>query len=349
MVRSEMRLSANRRAEADPVTRFTELVVPVMAQQTSESIRRQAADALALFLPYDSCDVRFADDQRRELIPVLSRGAHSAEVMLHGGVTYGEGLTGWAALHRKALVTNVAQRDPRAIRVPGTPSVPEAAMVIPLIVGGRLKDVFAVRRDGYDAAFTETEFALARSFADLVAVALENADLRTRLEQQANTDPLTGLPNRRYFTEQLSRRVSTARDEGSKLSVILIDVDRLKLTNDTLGHNEGDRLLTTVAQTLSSNLREGDLGARLAGDEFAVLLSHTDATGASVIARRLARAINGAAQTITGIHGAGASVGWASLGTECRDAEELLAAADRSMYQAKSRNHSRAPRPGLER
>ena len=167
-------------------------------------------------------------------------------------------------------------------------------MVVPLIAAGRLKDVFAVRRDGYDAAFTETEFALARSFADLVAVALENADLRAWLEQQANTDPLTGLPNRRYFSEQLSQRTSTAHDEGSKLSVLLIDVDRLKLTNDTLGHNAGDRLLATVAQTLTSNLREGDLAARLAGDEFAVLLSHTDAVEARVIAARLVRAISSA-------------------------------------------------------
>jgi diguanylate cyclase (GGDEF)-like protein len=337
-----MRPSADRRVDAESISRFSELLVPVMAQRTAESIRRQAADALALFLPYDSCDVRSADEQRRELIPVLSRGAHSAEVMLHGDVAYGEGLTGWAALHRQGLVTNVAQRDPRAILVPGTPSVPEAAMVIPLITAGRLKDVFAVRRGGYDAAFTESEFALARSFADLVAIALENADLRARLEQQANTDPLTGLPNRRYFSEQLSQRASTAHDDGSKLSVLLIDVDRLKLTNDTLGHNAGDRLLATVAQTLTSNLRAGDLAARLAGDEFAVLLSHTDATEARVIARRLARSITSAAQTTTGIRDAGASVGWAELDTDCRDGEALLIAADRSMYRAKSRNHSRA-------
>ena len=198
------------------------------------------------------------------------------------------------------------------------------------------------------ASRTSSRFvALARSFADLVAVALENADLRAWLEQQANTDPLTGLPNRRYFSEQLSQRASTAHDEGSKLSVLLIDVDRLKLTNDTLGHNAGDRLLATVAQTLTSNLREGDLAARLAGDEFAVLLSHTDAVEARVIAARLVRAISSAAQTTTGIRDAGASVGWAELDTKSGDVEELLSEADRSMYQAKSRNHSRARR--LER
>jgi diguanylate cyclase (GGDEF)-like protein len=349
MVMGEMRLSATRRSHADAVSRFAELVAPVMAQRTSEAVRRHAADALALFLPYDACDIRVANDRRQELIPVLSRGAHAAEVMLHGDVAYGQGLTGWVALHREALLTNTAQFDPRAIRIPGTPSVPEAAIAIPLIAGGSLKDVLVVRREGQGVAFTETEFTLARSFADLVAIALENADLRARLEQQANTDPLTGLPNRRYFSEELSARTTTAYEEGSKLSVLLVDVDGLKLTNDTLGHHEGDRLLETVAQTLSSVLREGDLAARLAGDEFAVLLSHTDATEASVIARRLARAINSAAQATVGIRGVGASVGSAQLGADGSDADELLMAADRSMYEAKRHNHLRARRPTLER
>jgi len=154
--------------------------------------------------------------------------------MLHGDVTYGQGLSGWVALHRQALLTNTAQLDPRAIRIPGTPSVPEAAIAIPLIATGSLKDVLVVRREGYDVAFTETEFALARSFADLIAIALDNADLRVRLEQQASTDPLTGLPNRRYFSEALGVRARTVHEEGGTLSVLLIDVDGLKLTNDTL-------------------------------------------------------------------------------------------------------------------
>lgn len=342
-----MRLSATRR-DADAVSRFAELVVPVMAQRTSESIRRHVADALALFLPYDSCDIRLANDRRRELTPVLSRGAHAAEVMLHGEVTYGQGLTGWVALHRQPLLTNTAQSDPRAIRIPGTPSVPEAAIAIPLIAAGSLKDVLVVRREGHSVKFTETEFTLARSFADLVAIALENADLRAQLEQQANTDPLTGLPNRRYFCGELSLRATTADEEDGKLSVLFVDVDGLKLTNDTLGHHEGDRLLATVAQTLSAGLREGDLAARIAGDEFAILLSHTDGFEASVRARRLARAINSAAQAAVGIRGVGASVGWAEFGADGSDAEALLMAADRSMYEAKRHNHLRARRPTVQ-
>jgi diguanylate cyclase (GGDEF)-like protein len=347
MVRDKMRLSTTSRADAEAVSRFAELVGPVMAQRTPESVRRHAADALALFLPYDACDIRSANDRRRELVPVLSRGPHATEVMLHGDVTYGQGLSGWVALHRQALLTNTAQLDPRAIRIPGTPSVPEAAIAIPLIATGSLKDVLVVRREGYDVAFTETEFALARSFADLIAIALDNADLRVRLEQEASTDPLTGLPNRRYFSEALGVRARTVQEEGGTLSVLLIDVDGLKLTNDTLGHHEGDRLLTTVAQTLSAGLREGDLAARLAGDEFAVLLAHTDGAGASAIARRLADAIDDAAQVATGIRGVGASVGWAEFGADGRDVEELLIAADRSMYEAKRRNHQRARRPRL--
>lgn len=329
---------------ADAVSRFAEVMVPVMAQGTPDAVRGQAADALARFLPYDACDLRSANEQRRELVPVLSRGVHSAQVMQLGDVVYGQGLSGWVALHREPLLTNAAQLDPRAVLLPGTPSTPEAVIGIPLIAGAHLKDVLIVRRQGDAAAFTDIEFELARSFADLVAVALENADVRARLEQEANTDPLTGLPNRRYFSEELSRRAKTALEQGGKLTVLLVDVDGLKLTNDTLGHSEGDRLLATVARTLLTGLREGDLAARLAGDEFAVLL-HTDATAARVIARRLERAIDREAQTATHLRGVGASIGWAELGTDARDPEELLIAADRSMYETKRRNHQRAQRP----
>ena len=339
-----MRLSGIS-GDAEAYRRFTEVVGPVMAQGTADSVRREAVDALAVFMPYDACDVRSANEQRRELLPVLSRGPHAAEVMLQGDLTYGQGLSGWVALHREALLTNVARLDPRSVRVPGTPSVPEAAMGIPLVAGDRLKDVFLVRREGYDVSFTENEFALARSFADLVAIALENADARALLEQRANTDPLTGLANRRYFSEEFTRWAKEAQQEGIKLSVLLIDVDGLKLTNDTLGHHEGDRLLTTVAHTLSSELRGPDVPARLGGDEFAILLPHTGSIEASTIARRLARIINGAAQATTSLRGVGASVGWAEHGVDGRDPDELLIAADRSMYAAKRLNHQRTHRP----
>lgn len=330
--------------EAEAHRRFTEVIGAVMAQETADSVRRRAVDALAMFIPYDACDVRAANDQRRELIPVLSRGVHAAEVMLRGDVTYGHGLTGWVGLHREALLTNSAQLDPRAVLLPGTASTPEAVIGIPLVAGGRLKDVFLVRRQGYRAFFTESEFTLAQTFGDMVAIALENADVRARLEQQANTDPLTGLPNRRYFTAQLGRRATAAQQEDTKLSVLLIDVDGLKLTNDTLGHHEGDRLLVALAQTLSADLRQNDLAARLAGDEFAVLLSHTAATEATMIAQRLGRSLTSAAQAITGLRTVGASVGWAELGSDGRDAEELLIAADKSMYAVKRRNHRQTRR-----
>jgi diguanylate cyclase (GGDEF)-like protein len=154
-----------------------------------------------------------------------------------------------------------------------------------------------------------------------------------------------GVPGCAVGVAEVHQRLQEAQHEGIKLSVLLIDVDGLKLTNDTLGHHEGDRLLTTVADTLSSELRGPDIPARLGGDEFVILLPHTGSIEASAIARRLACSINGAAQAITCLRGVGASVGWAEFGVDGRDADELLIAADRSMYAAKRHSHQRARRP----
>ena len=327
--------------EADAYRRFAEVLGPVLTQASVEAVRKEAAEALARFLPYDAFDLRVADAERRELVPVLARGPRAAVVMRTGRISYGLGLSGWIAAHQEPLLANDAFLDPRTILVSGTPPTPEAVMGVPLVVRGRLKNVLLVRRFGPVATFSDSELALTRCFADLVAIALDNADARATLEEQATTDPLTGLPNRRRFTEELIRQAAAAEQNGEQLSVLLIDVDGLKLTNDTLGHHEGDRLLMAVAEKLKSELREGDLAGRIAGDEFGVLLRQTDSAQASVIARRLADAITTHAERTWRLSGVGASVGWAEFAVDGRDPEELLQAADRSMYTVKRQHHSR--------
>ena len=90
-------------------------------------------------------------------------------------------------------------------------------------------------------------------------------------ESLADTDPLTGLSNRRFFLEQLEREYTRIRRYPECITVVYIDLDNFKYVNDTLGHDTGDELLSSVARTLSESIRESDLAFRLGGDEFAVL------------------------------------------------------------------------------
>ncbi|MFC5379360.1 putative bifunctional diguanylate cyclase/phosphodiesterase [Aquipuribacter nitratireducens] len=150
------------------------------------------------------------------------------------------------------------------------------------------------------------------------------------------SDELTGLPNRRLLGERIAQQLLHARRRGTTLAVLLIDLDRFKEVNDTLGHGYGDVLLKQVADRLRATVRDVDTVARLGGDEFAVLLSDVDGReGALTLARRCLDALQGPF-VVDGVRLAvEASLGIALAPHHGRDEQALLRAADVAMYAAK--------------
>jgi diguanylate cyclase (GGDEF)-like protein len=169
-------------------------------------------------------------------------------------------------------------------------------------------------------------------FASLVGLAISNADAWDRLERHASTDPLTGIPNRRAFAERLNEEVSRAQRYGRQLSLALIDLDRFKAVNDLHGHQAGDRVLVAFAELLRAHSREGELVARIGGEEFAWLMPETDQLGAYIAATRVREAIANTAFADVGNVTISAGV----CATEnVRDADTLVRDADRALYWAK--------------
>lgn len=119
----------------------------------------------------------------------------------------------------------------------------------------------------------------------------ERKHLEARLEQQAMTDPLTGLGNRRYLMDQAALEMARARRRGMPLSLVAIDLDHFKRINDVHGHDVGDRVLQAFAETVREQLREGDVLCRMGGEEFVALLCDTDTDQAMVVAERLRQAV----------------------------------------------------------
>jgi diguanylate cyclase (GGDEF)-like protein len=159
----------------------------------------------------------------------------------------------------------------------------------------------------------------------------ENRDLIRRLTELAVTDPLTGLHNRRYVLEEISKAIQRARRTGERFGVILFDLDRFKTVNDTLGHAAGDEVLCRTAGALRGVLREGDTLGRHGGDEF-LLLAFGDVTSVQALLDRAAEAVKSAA-------GIGLSGGVARFPDDGESVEALVSVADSRLWNVKRRHH----------
>ncbi len=268
---------------------------------------------------------------------------------------------GW--MSAQVLTIIAAIRHGRRGRSPGEPparrrasgaavsSLPYAAVAISyglvVLVGGR--DASRGLQGLLLGAGLMTLLVLARQ----VAASRENARLFDEVRRLAMTDQLTGLLTRRAFVEVASHALDEAARDGTPVSVVILDIDHFKGFNDSLGHAAGDAVLTSVARCCREEVRAGDAVARLGGDELVALLPGLSADAALAVAERF-RAAVAASPLVTA---AGPVAVTLSIGVATafgrRDLDDLLAEADRALYQAKGAGRDRAqlspPRPQDER
>ena len=174
----------------------------------------------------------------------------------------------------------------------------------------------------------------------LAFVAIVYADRQRRAVRRAvnlsRTDPLTGLFNRSQLYVTLEQEVSRTRRSDRGFCVLMIDLDGLKAINDTGGHLRGDQVLHAVGSVIAGSIRTVDSAYRYGGDEFVVVLPETDIVGAFVVAEKIRLGAEDLESTIQGAATPSVSIGLVSHPEDGLSAEELMLAADRAMYQAKS-------------
>jgi len=213
---------------------------------------------------------------------------------------------------------------------------PEDSLTVPLEDGdGGLIGLISVDQPR-DRGFPDlTRIQALELFADHCVVAVEQARLYEEMRNMAMTDALTGLPNRMLLHDRLRQALALAQRDGTSLALMLMDLDRFKEVNDTLGHHYGDILLQQVGGRVRAALRASDTVARLGGDEFAVILPAADEASAALVGKSILAAleppvvVDGHALDIR------ASIGVALFPQHGADVPALLRRADVAMYVAK--------------
>src|SRR2546422_606922 len=174
-----------------------------------------------------------------------------------------------------------------------------------------------------------------------VPILIEYDELK-KLELNAVTDPLTGLYNRRLFSESFEKELNRARRYSQPLGLVILDLHRFKEVNDKHGHPRGDEVLRATAATLKKALRASDSAFRIGGDEFALLLPQTDAPQALALSRRIETVFAEVLQPLQLAVSVGMDHGVAIFPQDAEQADQLIRTADERLYRLKQANHSKS-------
>jgi diguanylate cyclase (GGDEF)-like protein len=300
-----------------------------IGQTFASNLDREALLDLGLRTAVDAVE---ADAGRASVIDP----AGGLEPRAHTGDAEGAAVV-LAAAERSALAQHataeVSEGDRRGL----------AAPLAPGRVGQGPGGIIAVARAG--RPFSDSEREVLSSLAGQASVSIDNVGLHEQVRRQAITDELTGLSNHRRFQETLGAELDRGRRFEQTVGLLMLDVDNFKRVNDTYGHPQGDEVLRAVARVVRSCARDVDEPARYGGEEMAVVLPHTDLEGAWRAAERVRTAIE--ALEVPLLDGPGAlrvtaSVGVAASAEAAKD--ELIAAADRALYEAKHTGKNRTVR-----
>jgi len=242
------------------------------------------------------------------------------------------------------LIRGNVQKIYEQLQIVSSDKEAKAFAGVPIMVRGKVIGVIAAQHYKSDDAYDEHTIELLSAIANQAGIAIENARLFEATKKLATIDPLTGVWNRRSLEEALQREKDRSERFHHSFSILMLDVDNLKILNDTYGHLLGDEVIKTIARTIKSSCRRIDMVGRYGGDEFVVILPETDRKGAVKVSEKILSRIK--SKSLTAPDGTkiplSVSIGIASYPLDAEDVEKLLSLADAAMYRAKLTGGGRA-------
>jgi diguanylate cyclase (GGDEF)-like protein len=320
---------------------FMEIASATAVADDLDTVLETITRSLRRLFPVDGAALGLLEGEGILVREVLKRGTPSPREpeRLPADASH---LMGWVIQRDRALWRNDILSEMRfaeSVRTAGMKS----DMTIPLKARGQVMGAFRVashRRHAFDPE----DFEVLKRCADMTAVAVETQRLLLATRRLAEMDGVTGVYNHRHFRSLLDQEVDRARRSERPVSLIMIDIDYFKRFNDTYGHQAGDEVLRHVAQLAARALRRSDAVARYGGEEFVVLLPDAESKDALPVAEKIRSEVEKNPLTLGGmlrpLH-VTISLGIASFPADAINPPELVAVADRGLYQAKNLGRNR--------
>jgi len=297
-------------------------------------------------LQSERASLMILDETANQLILKAASG-FAADPQSVAAVRVGEGISGEVIDTGKPVMVADLRIAGREAAPPERRYKTNSFISYPIMIGGRKVGVLNVTDKSGGGVYDEVDLSLLEIIGPQVALALERAEWQeraTEFQLMSITDSLTALPNRRYLEERLSEELNRSKRYDYPMSFLMIDIDDFKAYNDKNGHQAGDVALQITAHCLKGALRAEDVASRYGGEEFCILLPQTGMVEAGVIADRIRQRVSttefphGKAQPLGHVT---ISVGVSTFTKNIDTPENIIAAADRALYQAKSHGKDR--------
>lgn len=339
----QLRVELEYRAHfAESLRHFLERISSTDPQNTYTAILINSKDMLLA----ERASLLVVDERANELVLKAGVGLR-AKISDVARIRLGEGVAGGVLETGKALVIENIE-DAGMEPAPSERQYKTKSFIsYPIKIGGRTIGVLNVTDKTSGEKYDDVDLSLLEIIGPQVALALERAEWQERAKEfqlMSITDPLTGLLNRRYLQERMNEEVNRSKRYDYPMSFLMIDIDDFKSYNDLNGHQAGDQALQITAHCLKVALRSADVACRYGGEEFGILLPQTPLTEACAIAERMRQRVaetvypHGKSQPLGRVT---ISIGASTFYKQGDTPELMIAAADRALYDAKSKGKNR--------
>lgn len=294
------------------------------------------------FVPFDSCVV-YLSEENGEFAKAAHASGRNSHALSEKRVKTGEGATGFVLKKRQPVndidpgldfTFNQIELAEEYAGMTSLPLLAEEKMV------GAVS-LYSCEIETYEEEHLRLLEAISRIASDAICTALQHAETESR----ALTDPMTNLPNARSLQMQFEKEAARASRNESGFHLLMLDLDGFKAVNDTFGHKAGDKLLKEVSKVMRRQLRDYDFLARYAGDEFVIIAPETGNEDVQELCRRIEQAVYDFTLPIDDTENfarVGISVGSASYPNQGETLDQIIVAADKAMYAAKSARRQKA-------